>query len=262
MSQILSAQEQFSDADARSQFKPRIYLSWGWNRSTYSNSDLHFKGKDYDFTLDDVIAHDRQTPFGLDPYFHPGKITIPQTNMRLSYEYKPGWLISIGNDHMKYVMSNGQTVNISGYIDIPDDDYSGVYDADPIVLSPDFLTFEHTDGLNYINLGLRRRIELYETNRFVFSVFGGIGMGFLLPRTNTQLMSKERHDEFHLSGYGFDLNTGVQLMFWDHLFVQGELKGGFIHMPSIRTTNSKDDLAQQHFFFAQWNMVFGYRFSI
>ena len=27
---------------------------WGWNRSTYSNSDIHFWGADHDFTLSGV----------------------------------------------------------------------------------------------------------------------------------------------------------------------------------------------------------------
>ena len=47
-------------------------------------------------------------------------------------------------------MKNDQTVNISETI------YDGNYDNDKIVLAGDFLKLEHTDGLNYINVGLRR----------------------------------------------------------------------------------------------------------
>ena len=37
-----------------------FYFYWGWNVSWYGKSDINFKGKDYDFTLFDVRAKDRQ----------------------------------------------------------------------------------------------------------------------------------------------------------------------------------------------------------
>jgi len=63
--------------------------------------------------------------------------------------------ISIASDHKKYVVKNDQTVNISGKIENPETIYDGNYDNDKIVLAGDFLRLEHTDGLNYINVGLR-----------------------------------------------------------------------------------------------------------
>ena len=36
-------------------------VSWGWNRSNYSNSDIYFTGKDHDFTISNVVATDIQT---------------------------------------------------------------------------------------------------------------------------------------------------------------------------------------------------------
>jgi len=41
-----------------------------------------------------------------------------------------------------------------------------------------------------------------------------------------------------------------------------ELKGGFIHMPDIRTTLIPIDKASQHFFFSQANIVFGVRMNL
>ena len=62
--------------------KGKIYAFWGWNRSWYTNSDIHFTGDNYDFTLNDIEATDRQTPFDLGVYFGITTITIPQTNLR------------------------------------------------------------------------------------------------------------------------------------------------------------------------------------
>ena len=64
---------------------------WGWNRSNYSNSDIHFWGKDHDFTLKNVAADDLQTDatmanvFAI--YLRPSEITIPQTNLRVAYQW-------------------------------------------------------------------------------------------------------------------------------------------------------------------------------
>ena len=39
--------------------KGKMYIYWGGNRDSYTNSDIHFKGANYDFTLHDVAAVDR-----------------------------------------------------------------------------------------------------------------------------------------------------------------------------------------------------------
>ncbi|MFZ2323767.1 MAG: hypothetical protein WAV89_08730 [Ignavibacteriaceae bacterium] len=60
--------------------KGDLYFFWGWNRGWYTNSDINFKGDDYNFTIEKVEAKDRQTKFGLNTYFNPTKATIPQYN--------------------------------------------------------------------------------------------------------------------------------------------------------------------------------------
>jgi hypothetical protein len=71
------------------------------------------------------------------------------------------------------------------------------------------------------------------------------------------LLNKERYDEFHLSGYGVNALVAVNITFFDALFIQSELKGGYINMPDIRTTQFTEDTASQSFFFAQLNLTFG-----
>ena len=31
--------------------KGKIFVYWGWNQSAYTQSDIHFKGDEYNFTL-------------------------------------------------------------------------------------------------------------------------------------------------------------------------------------------------------------------
>lgn len=65
---------------------------------------------------------------------------------------------------MKYVVDSNQIVTMKGDIQNSGTDYDGVYD-DAIVLASDLLLLEHTDGLNYINIELRRVDELKLFNK-------------------------------------------------------------------------------------------------
>ena len=111
--------------------KGKFFVYWGWNRANYSDSDIHFTGNNYDFTLSDVTAQDRQTPFSFNDYLNPGRITIPQNNYRIGYFLKEHYTISIGVDHMKYVMDADQTVKINGEINTGSP-FDGVYNNDDI----------------------------------------------------------------------------------------------------------------------------------
>jgi len=235
----------------------RFYIYWGWNHSAYSHSDIRFKGENYDFTLKDVKANDRQTPFSLNPYFNPGRMSIPQYNLRIGYFFNEHYNVSIGSDHMKYVMQADQMVKISGKIDGSNSPYDATYANDDIRLTTDFLQFEHTDGLNYLNIEIRRQDNIFNYKKIDISWIGGFGLGVLVPRTNTTLLNNPRYDEFHLAGYGLSGVLGINVLFYKYFFVQSEFKEGFINMPDIRTTRSSSDKASQHFFFSQLNIVFG-----
>lgn len=241
--------------------KGKFYVYWGWNHAQYTDSNIRFMGDDYDFTLDNVSAHDRQTPFGI-KYINPAEMTIPQYNFRIGYFFHDNWNVSLGIDHMKYVMDQDQTVNMNGYIR-NGSDFDGDYTNASQVLDEDFLTFEHTDGLNYANIEIRRfdnllHIPISKNKKGIdINLTEGIGGGILYPKTNTQLMGEERYDEFHLSGYGLSAMVGINFTFWDYFFIQAEMKGGYINMNDIRTTQYKSDRAKQDFFFSQQNIVFG-----
>jgi hypothetical protein len=158
---------------------------------------------------------------------------------------------------MKYVVQQNQTVAINGDISLKDSPYNNSYSSQNIALTEDFLKFEHTDGLNYINLGLRKYDQLFESEYFSVSFISGVETGIILPKTNTTLLGMERYDEFHLAGYGINATAGVQFSTWKGLFFQPEFKLGLVNMPNIRTTASTSDIAHQKFGFAQFNIVFG-----
>ncbi len=236
--------------------KGQLFIYWGWNRSAYTDSDIHFKGANYDFELSDVRANDRQSELSSD-YINPSTITIPQFNFRVGYYLNEKYSLSFGLDHMKYVMVANQNVKINGDIADSGTDYDGSYENEDFIVAEDFLKFEHTDGLNYTNLELRRLDNILNWKSLELNLTTGLGAAVLLPKTNSTLLNNERYDDFNLAGYGFNALVGLNVTFWDYFFVQGELKGGFINMPNIRTTQFEVDEASQSFFFSQSNIVFG-----
>jgi len=161
---------------------------------------------------------------------------------------------------MKYVVDSNQVVPVNGFIENSGTDFDGIYQGDEIVLDTHLLLFEHTDGLNYINIEVRRTDEFWKRNKISLDISEGFGFGVMIPKTNATLLSNARHDDFHLAGYGISAVGAAQLNLGKYLFVSSELKAGFIHMPDIRTTMNEIDKASQHFFFGQVNIVFCCRF--
>lgn len=271
MAQLVFAQtdnsEQKSNKIAKiNSRKGSFFASWGWNRASYGKSDITFTGDNYNFTLNDVKADDKPNPFGI-KFISPAHLTLPQTNYRLGYFIKDNYNVILGVDHMKYVMRPNQEVSIDGNIHIGNANYDGDYNGETIQLSKDFLMFEHTDGLNYIFVGINRfdnfnKFLGIRTDKFEINLEEGVDFGVHMPRSNTTLLEKERYDEFHLAGFGFSMKAGLNLTFFKHFYLQSDFKYGYVSMPDIRTTNSKNDRAKQNFSFFESIYSFGYRFRI
>jgi len=248
--------------------KGKYFVYWGGNRDSFSRSDIHFTGANYDFTLYNVGAHDKPKGWQID-YVNPSRMTIPQTNFRMGYFITDHYNISLGLDHMKYVMFQDRIVDYTGTYPNPGS-YNEIVPNNPnqVNLTTDFLKFEHTDGLNYINTEICRVDDISKlfgirnTDKFQINITEGAGGGFLYPKTNATLLGKERHDDFHVSGYGVAAKVGLNLTFFKYFFVQAELKQGYINMPDIRTTKDPADRASQHFTFTQRIIAFGGIFKI
>lgn len=237
--------------------KGDIYFYWGWNLSGFTQSTITFSGDNYHFSLEKVCARNRPSPLDIKTYLSPTKFTIPQYNFRLGYFLNDTYNISFGIDHMKYVMVSYQDSKIDGYIENTHSDYDGVYTNTPFAISPEFMEFEHTDGLNYLNIELRRLDEVSKNSNFSFNLVSGAGIGIVVPRTNVALMNFERYDEFNVAGYGIGIIGGLNFEMFNRFFIQFEAKAGYINLPNVRTTHNKSDGAKQDFCFLQANAVLG-----
>lgn len=272
ITQTITAQEKALNPDKfTAHNKGKMYIYWGGNRESFSKSDIHFKGPDYDFTLYDVHASDKPKGWNID-YINPGRMTIPQTNFRIGYFINDHYNISLGLDHMKYVVDQNQVATIGGVVGASYPQYAGTYlqsGNHTIDLTDEgFLTFEHTDGLNYVNTEICRvddiskLFKIKNTDKFQVNITEGVGGGFLYPKTNSKLLGKERHDDYHVSGFGVSAKVGLNFTFFKYFFIQTEIKGGYINMDDIRTTFDTADRASQHFLFFQRIIAFGGIFKL
>ena len=266
------AQEEINTQKYTAHNKGKFFVSWGGNRESYTKSDVTFTGKDYNFTIDNMAARDKPKGWHID-YINPVRMTIPQTNFRLGYFVNDHYSVTIGVDHMKYVMTQNQIANVTGAINLPVGDagaiHNRIYNNTPVNFTDEtFLTYEHTDGLNYVNTEISRHddisslFKIRNTDKIQVNLTEGFGVGVLYPKTNTTLLGKNRHDDFHVSGFGTSVKAGLNITFFKHFYIQGELKGGYINMQDIRTTQSNDDKASQDFFFFQRIIAFGGIFRI
>jgi hypothetical protein len=243
----------------------RMFVMWGWNRGFYTTSTLSMKGDDYDLTLHKMKAHDKfTTPVNYHNYLEPDRLTIPQTDFRIGYFIKDNIALTLGFDHMKYVMDQNQWVTVDGQIQRPGG-YQGVYKHAQVELVPTFLKFEHTNGLNYINIEAEKYFPLYQStdSRISLNWYTGAGSGVLFPRTDTKFLDYEKNDRFHVSGYGFSAKAGVRGVFFRGLVWNMETKGGYINMPDIvlhkKGINGK---GKQDFLFVEITMSIGASFSL
>lgn len=238
--------------------KGQAYLHWGWNRAFYTRSDISFKGPDYNFELLDVRAHDRPTlPITVKRYIK--NFFNPQTNYKAGYFIADNLALSFGVDHMKYVMDQGQYVTMKGDI-TRENRFKGSYNG-PMPITGDFLAYEHTNGLNYINFEIEKYAPLYDSRsgRVHFRWMYAGGAGILFPKSDVKLMDYKENNQFHVAGFGASLKAGVSAIFFHHLFWRLETKGGYIDMPSVLVNNPGiDGRAKQHFFFWETDTNIGF----
>lgn len=241
--------------------KGKFFIYWGGNRGYFSSSDIHFKGNDFDFTVHNAKAHDKPKGWHMD-YINPTRMTIPQTNFRLGYYFTDKYSLSFGFDHMKYVMTQGQEAYVSG-IYPNKGSYGETLENGNTKLTEDFLMFEHTDGLNYVNLELARTediskfLGIYNTDKVQFNAIAGIGSGILFPRTNATVLGRERNDEFRVAGFGVSAKGAVNVTLFKHFFIQYESKIGYINVLKTPITTNSEEYAKHDFTFYQSVLVLG-----
>ena len=239
--------------------KGSIYGLWGYNRAVYAPSDIRFQGADYNFVVYDVKAVDFPSEFDPKLYFGLFSFTIPQYNYRIGYFVSNRISVSVGLDHMKYVLAKNQQVLIDGYIGDNHQTHAGTYDDHELPLDKSLLTLEHTDGFNYASIELDKHWLIWEhsNKKHLVDWFCGFGLGLMIPRSDVTVLGETAANEFHIAGEALAVQTGFKATIFKHIFISGTGKAGISRLHDILTTQSRAK-AQQNIGWIQgfWQVGF------
>ncbi len=218
-----------------------FYFSWGYHRAFFSNTDLHFRNNspsnnkdvtgNYDFTIYNAKAKDR-------PDFQYLKsikdITIPQFNASIGFVSKlNNWGMELNYNHVKYVVNENQNLRIKGYL-------YGDYIDTFIKLKDDFMRVEHTDGANFWMVNFTKSKLLFGKNKFIqlnnIIKFGG---GVCVPRTDINFFGHQTNNKFHIAGYVYALENGLQLNFGKRFYIENSYKYAFSYFTNAKVSSYK-----------------------
>jgi len=250
----LSAQRYNKPKPKNSYAQGAIFVHWGYNRNFYSKSDINFTGAGYNFTLHGCQAEDRPEEFSFDNYFNIKKFTVPQFNFRIGYLYKHNWAISLGYDHMKYVLKHNLPYTLSGHIDSGLDEvtnWSGTYAHEPVTTQEETFHYENTNGLNYIHAQLTRIDQWIRTKKsgwFGFSSLLGFGAGMIVSLNDFTFAGQKSMKTSSLSGAAASAHVDFRFEFFKHFYLQAGGSAGYMFQYNVKTRPTDYNAIASHNF--------------
>ena len=246
-----------------------IFFHWGYNRDFYTKSDINFTGPGYDFTLQDCQAVDRQESLSYENYFKFNNITIPQYNIRIGYMIKKNWAISLGFDHMKYILKDNLPYQLSGTINPGVDleaNWSGTYINEPMITQEATFHYENSNGLNYIRAEVSRVDQWYRQRNsawFAVSSLFGAGAGAIVSMNDFTFAGRKSLDTQSLSGMALSLQADLRLEFFRHFYIQPGIGSGFMLQNNVKTRPEDfNSVASQQFGYMEAHILFGLLFYL
>ncbi len=238
-----------------------MYVQWGYNVEAYTRSNIHFKmANGNNFVLHKAKARHKPDFEGV--YQTPLDISIPQYNYRLGFYLNPARTksLELNFDHIKYVVTDGQTVRVTGTIN------GKQVDADSILDPEQFLHLEHTDGGNLLHLNYvtQHTILMNKTgSRPLVNSILKIGAGINIPRTDFTYKGDRLNNKFHIAGYNISAEAGVRYYFAKRWFAEGTGKTGFVKYLNalVNTTKETGNRVRHSFGYLEGILLIGYDIS-
>lgn len=238
-----------------------MYLQWGYNAEAYTHSNIHFQMSNGDnFILHNAKAHNKGD--WDDILRQPGQVSIPQYNYRFGFYLNKDFTraIEINFDHAKYVVTDGQTVHVTGTID------KAPVDGDSVLNPKTFLHFEHTDGANWLHINYVRQKTLAENKaktRNLLILIYKAGAGINIPRTDFTWKGDRLNNNFHVAGYNIGVEGGFRFYMCKNFFLETTAKTGYVRYVDAlaNTTTAKGNRASQGFSYIEGIATLGYQFK-
>lgn len=239
-----------------------LYFQWGYNVDAYSHSDIHFKmSNGDDFILHNVKAHDSGDFDAI--YKKPSEVSIPQYNYRIGFylDKLHSKAIEINFDHTKYVVTDGQTVRVTGTI-------GGVQvNGDSVLYPKDFLHFEHSDGANWLHINYVRLYSAFQNHartRSIIKYMWKAGAGINIPRTDFTWKGDRLNNNFHIAGYNMSAEAGLRFYPFKRLFLEATGKTGYVRYVNAlaNTSTTKGNRATHAFTYLEAIATLGFEVNL
>ncbi|MBC7450107.1 MAG: hypothetical protein H7259_01315 [Cytophagales bacterium] len=236
---------------AKKKLQGTFYLGWGYHKDFYTNSNIHFKDTEtdnYDFTIYNAKAHDRVDGHCL--FQQP--LTVPQYVFYGGYYFnnKGDWGVEAGWDHLKYIVTDNQALLLSGEI-------RGTSLDQDTLINYNFIHYEHTNGNNYMTVSVVKRHNLFTSKNeyHKLGVVAKLGVGGLVPKTQSVIMGNQNDGPFRLAGYVFTLAGSIRYDVYRYFFLEATTKGAFAHYTDDKLY--MEGRAKQSFFSVQFIIAAG-----
>jgi hypothetical protein len=208
-----------------------VYFAWGYNTEWYTKSDVHVKQKDLgnDYRLTNVRGHDHR---GWDDNFFRKELSIPQYSWRIGYYFndRQDMAIELNFDHTKYIITDSQTVGISGKLDGAAVDRSMLYSR-----SSGFFYFLN-NGANFLLLNFVKRFGVYHTpnNDLGIDLFGKAGLGITTPHVENMFFGKLNDPHFQFGGWNAGIETAVRVTIMKYAFLEFSQKVDYARYSNLK----------------------------
>jgi hypothetical protein len=242
-----------------------FFITWGYNRTQYENTDIHFQGQDFDFTMKDVSAQDLPTAYEARTYLNPLRFTIPQFDFRVGFFLSEKLSVSAGWDHMKYRITRYQRVTMDGTVsETFSPTYAGIYQNEDFDLIPSFLSMEHTNGLNYVRLGVEWHEQIWQdkAERFHLDAVLGLSIGPVFTWTDSFVLDRRYKNWLHLAGWGVSGQLALRFRYKDTFYVQYQHQNGYIDLSDIIFMDELPNRAEHNVKFNERSICIGAQIPI
>ena len=234
----------------------RLQLSYGVQSSWYKESQIHFVQEKYgrDVRIHSVRAKDR----GFLSFLFKGEFGVTQFKINAEIDLSPKYTLAIFLNHMGY------------HVDVDRDYYKlGLWNSESISirekLSNDFLTLEHSNGINIWNIGALRKIKLTKDDERLLDFEFGFMPNIGLVSTATQGViynpdgEIEKYDPGNkLAGFNYGLEIVLRAYFKKHYFIGANFN--YFQMRIKRANLDVDAYVEEELRGSTYGMNIGYKF--
>lgn len=208
-----------------------FYFSWGYNQEWYTKSTVNVKqdalGNNYD--LVNVDGHDHK---GWDNKLLEQQLTIPQYNYRLGcyFNEKQDLAFEINFDHTKYIITDGQNVQLKGTLN------NRAVDTNINFSHQNGFYYYLNNGANFLLFNIVKRVGLYNTkdNNLRVDLTGKFGVGPVIPHVENSFFGKANDKHFQIGGWNTGLETALRVTVYRYAFLEFSQKVDYARYSNLK----------------------------